>query len=127
MPRRLRGELARFLLVGGLAVAIDGGSYLLLVQAGLLSPSWAKRLSFALGSVWAFFMNKYYTFEQREARLAEPFVFAAVYSAGWVGNSVTHDLVLGWTGLKTAAFLAATAVSTTTNFIGQKRLVFRRR
>ena len=52
-------------------------------------------------------------------------VFAAVYLTGWVCNSATHDLALGWTGMKTAAFLAATAVSTTTNFIGQKWLVFR--
>ena len=123
----LKGELLRFALVGGIAVVLDAASYWALMHFGQLSPVWAKRVSFGIGSVWAFFANKYFTFAVRELRASEPFLFAIVYLAGWFLNSVTHDLVLGWSGLKWFAFLAATGVSTCSNFIGQKFLVFRRK
>jgi len=123
----LKGELLRFLVVGGIAVALDGASYWALMRFAGLSPVWAKRISFGIGSVWAFFANKYFTFAMRDLRASEPFLFAVVYLAGWFLNSVTHDLVLGWFGLKWFAFLAATGVSTCSNFIGQKFLVFRRK
>ncbi len=123
----LKGELLRFLVVGGIAVALDAASYWALIQFGQMNPVWAKRVSFGIGSVWAFFANKYFTFGVRELRVSEPFLFAIVYVAGWFLNSVTHDLTLGWFGLKWLAFLAATGVSTCSNFIGQKFLVFRRK
>jgi putative flippase GtrA len=124
---QLRKELLRFLVVGGIAVALDAASYWALMHFGGLSPVWAKRASFGIGSIWAFFANKYFTFAVRELRASEPFLFAIVYVAGWFLNSVTHDLTLGWFGMKWLAFLAATGVSTCSNFIGQKFLVFRRK
>lgn len=123
---QLKTELLRFGLVGGLAVAFDAASYYGLMQLFQMEPAWAKRASFAIGSVWAFFANKYFTFGVRELRLREPFVFAVVYLCGWLFNSLTHDLVLYVAGRKWLAFLAATAVSTCTNFVGQKFLVFKR-
>lgn len=124
---QLRSELLRFLVVGGIAVALDAVSYWALMHFGGLNPVWAKRISFGIGSVWAFFANKYFTFAVRELRASEPVLFAIVYIAGWFLNSLTHDFVLGWFGLKWLAFLAATGVSTCSNFIGQKFLVFRRK
>ena len=123
---RLKSELLRFALVGGVAVALDAASYGALIHYGQLNPAWAKRTSYALGSVWAYFANKFYTFGRRELRAGEPFLFALVYAAGWFLNSATHDLVLRLVGLKPVAFLAATALSTASNFLGQKFLVFRR-
>ncbi len=123
----MKKEILRFLIVGGIAVLIDGLSYFLLVKAGFLTPSWDKRISFLLGSIWAFFMNKYYTFKQKEFRAIEPFSFTLVYLAGWFLNSVCHDVVLRAFANKALAFLAATALSTCTNFAGQKWLVFHRR
>lgn len=122
----LKKELVRFLIVGGIAVAIDGFSYWLFMQLGWMEASWSKRASFALGSIWAFFMNKYFTFGQKALRMSEPFLFTFVYLAGWFLNSVAHDLVLHWFGVKPFAFLVATGLSTCTNFIGQKWIVFRK-
>ena len=124
---QLKSELLRFLVVGGIAVALDAASYWALMHFGQMSPVWAKRVSFGIGSVWAFFANKYFTFAVRELRASEPFLFAIVYVAGWFLNSVTHDLVLRLAENKTLAFLAATGVSTCSNFIGQKFFVFRRK
>ncbi|MDA0323525.1 MAG: GtrA family protein [Verrucomicrobia bacterium] len=125
MKASLKRELLRFLFVGGIAVLIDGSTYFLFTWFEWLSPSWAKRISFALGAIWAFVMNKYYTFEQKTFRKREPPLFVLVYAAGWFFNSVTHDLVLHLFSIKLFAFLVATGVSTCTNFVGQKWIVFR--
>lgn len=117
----------RYLIVGGLAVAIDAGVYFALTTGDAVSPVVAKRLSFAAGAAWGFFANKFFTFGQREFLFREPLVFALVYVGGWFLNSVTHDAVLATTGTKFVAFLVATGVSTCTNFAGQKWLVFRAR
>ena len=121
----VRKELLRFLIVGCIAVAIDATTYTLLIYFEILSPSWSKRVSFGLGAVWAFIMNKYYTFEQEEFRTSEPFLFIGVYIAGWFFNSITHDVVLARFNAKPVAFLIATGVSTCSNFVGQKWIVFR--
>lgn len=123
---QLKTELLRFGLVGGIAVGLDATIYYALIEMFQMDPPWAKRASFAIGSVWPFFANKYFTFGARELRLREPFAFAAVYFCGWLFNSLTHDLVLHFAERKWLAFLAATGVSTCTNFIGQKFFVFRR-
>ena len=47
-------EMMRFLLVGGIAVLIDGCFYFCLIDFEITEASWAKRLSFLLGSFWAF-------------------------------------------------------------------------
>ncbi len=123
----LKGELMRFLLVGGVAVVLDLTSYSALLKIGRIDPVWAKRASFGIGSIWAFFANKHFTFAVRETRLSDPFLFLIVYTFGWFLNAFTHDTLLGIFGLKSVAFLGATSVSTCSNFISQKFIVFRRR
>jgi putative flippase GtrA len=124
-PPDFRRQLLRYLVVGGLAVAIDAGVYVALTRAGMSSPAAAKRISFVAGSIWGFFANKFFTFDQRGFSFNEPVLFALVYMGGWVLNSVIHDAVLKLTDMKILAFLAATGVSTCTNFAGQKWIVFR--
>lgn len=126
-PTRLqaRTQLLRYLVVGGVAVAVDGAVYASLVGIGAMTPDLAKRVSFAAGAAWAFIANKYFTFASREFALHEPLLFTAVYLAGWFLNAVIHDVALRLTGIKAVAFLLATSTSTCTNFIGQKWIVFR--
>src|SRR5258708_20983795 len=125
LDRDFRFQVLRYLAVGGLAVAIDAAVYFGLISSGLVDPTWAKRLSFTAGAIWGFFANKFFTFAQRTLSLNEPILFALVYLAGWFLNSVIHDGVLQVIGVKWLAFLAATGVSTCTNFAGQKWIVFR--
>jgi putative flippase GtrA len=120
-PRR---EIARFLLVGGIAVTIDAAVYAALLQLGW-DPSWAKRASFLAGAAWAFLANKFFTFGSRSWQVAEPVWFVLVYAAGWLANSVVHDLTFHLFSREVLAFLAATAVSTVMNFLGMKFIVFR--
>lgn len=118
-------EMIRFLLVGGVAVLIDGCFYFCLIDWEITEASWAKRLSFLLGSFWAFFMNKYFTFRQKGFSFAEPVFFGLVYLTGFILNSLIHDLVLVFSKIELFAFTVATSVSTVSNFLGQKLIVFK--
>lgn len=122
----LRAEMARFIVVGGIAVGIDALVYVLLQRVFGFDPSLAKRVSFAIGAVWAFFANKYFTFGSANWLFVEPPMFVLVYAFGWLANTLMHDLIMGLTGFGWASFLAATGTSTLTNFVGLKFLVFRR-
>ncbi len=119
-------QLLRFILVGGLAVLLDLVSYSVLLKIEGIDPVWAKRASFGIGSIWAFFANKCCTFAVRETRLRDPFLFVIVYALGLFLNAFTHDIFLGMFGLKSVAFFSATIVSMCSNFLGQKFIVFRR-
>lgn len=121
----LRGQIVRFLIVGGIATVIDLLFYLTFMYYGGLTPSWAKRFSFVLGSFWAFFMHKAYTFKSSPFSKKQPFLFILVYSVGWWVNSLGHDLVLKLLGIKSMAYILGTALSMVCNFILQKYFVFK--
>lgn len=119
------GTLLRFLVSGVLAVLSDALVYYLLVA--IVTPSYAKILSFVSGSVVAFFMGKLFTFKSKQRMSNEVWRFAALYTATLIANAIVHDLVLLVTHHPGALpFLSATATSTTLNFLGQKYFVFRR-
>ena len=122
-----QNEIFKFLLVGGCAVLIDGVIYFLLSDVfQITSPENAKRYSFIAGAIWAYGMNKYFTFKKPEASLGEPILFCLIYLVGWIANGWVHDLIYPKTPFPIIAFIAATAVSTINNFIGQKWIVFRK-
>lgn len=118
-------EIMRFLLVGGVAVLIDGFFYFCLINWQILQTSWAKRLSFLLGSCWAFLMNKHFTFRQKGFSFKQPVFFGLVYLTGFFLNSLLHDLTLVFSRMELFAFTIATSVSTVSNFLGQKLIVFK--
>lgn len=120
----LNGQIMRFLIVGGVATLIDLLFYVFFMSYCELDASWAKRFSFVLGSFWAFFMHKIYTFQQSTFSKKQPFLFILVYSIGWWVNSAGHDFALQVLGLKSIAYLIGTALSTVCNFILQKYGVF---
>lgn len=122
----VKGQLLRFLVVGGIAVAIDAASYFFLISIESLDAAWSKRISFALGAFWAFIANKRFTFQQAGFSVHEPLLFSVVYIVSWFLNSITHDQVYRLQSKAWLAFLAATSLSTVVNFVGQKYIVFRR-
>lgn len=118
-------EIMRFLVVGGVAVLIDGCFYFYFTNWEIMEASWAKRLSFLLGSFWAFFMNKYFTFRQKGFSFTQPVLFGLVYLTGFFLNSLLHDLTLVFSKIELFAFTVATGISTVSNFLGQKWIVFK--
>ena len=119
-------QILKFLLVGGIAVAIDAISYALLVDQAEIAHGISKRISFVLGSIWAFWANKYFTFESPVPPTKEILLFSVLYLSTFLANGWMHDFVFEASALDWLSFLVATATSTTINFLGQKFVVFRK-
>jgi putative flippase GtrA len=118
-------EIRRFLVAGFSAVGVDLTVYYLLLN--ILSHSPAKAISFISGTVVAFILNKFWTFDQYQKSLSELAKFIVLYSCTLAANVMVNNLSLllmpKWLLF---AFLAATGTSTVLNFIGMKWWVFRK-
>ena len=121
----LKKEIKRFLVVGCCAVGTDCGMYFLLIR--WLSHSPAKAASFISGTIVAYLLNKYWTFEQGKKSYAEIARFAFLYiSTLGVNVLVNKTSLTVFPRALVFSFLAATATSTVLNFIGQKWWVFKK-
>lgn len=126
---RQLGELLRFGVVGGSAVATDFIVYFALLSAfPALGPAVAKALSFVAGAVLAFMLNRSFVFRARETsakRQVVPFVLLYLLSLSL--NGAINALLLRFGVAKPVAWLFATGTSTVSNFIGMKFVVFHKR
>jgi len=120
---KIKKELKRFLVAGLSAVGTDLAMYYVLLN--FLTPGLSKAISFLLGTIVAYVINKYWTFEKHDKSLKEMMLFAVLYACTLGLNVFTNNLVLDQTGVVFFAFLVATGVSTVLNFIGQKFWVFK--
>lgn len=120
----IKRQLPRFLVVGSTAVLIDFLVYTVLIA--FLPIATSKTVSFLSGTVFAYFANKLWTFEQKERDHVEMVSFFVLYGTTLLVNVSVNQLVLYiLPGYILWAFLAATGTSTILNFIGQKWWVFR--
>ena len=132
MGATVRRQVIRFLVVGFTTVAIDYISYRLLIPLGMgYAP--AKAASFIIGTVFAYFANRFWTFGDPESHPAPGSVlrFGVLYATTLLCNVATNGALLAvFSGHPFAiqgAFVVATAISATLNFLGMKYLVFRPR
>lgn len=126
----MRKEVLRFLVVGFTTVAIDYLTYRLLVRLGAdYAPG--KATSFIVGTVFAYFANRFWTFGGHGTTPAPGSVprFAILYGTTLLCNVAVNSVVLhvlaGFPFALQGAFLVATGVSATLNFLGMKYLVFK--
>jgi len=120
---QIKKELKRFLVAGISAVGTDLATYYILLN--FFNTDIAKTISFLLGTIVAFIINKYWTFEKHEKSYKEIVKFGLLYSATLGANVMTNKIVLDIFSITILSFLIATGVSTVLNFIGQKWWVFR--
>jgi putative flippase GtrA len=123
-------QLKRFILVGTATVLIDFLIYRILVVP--LDPPLSKAISFLAGSFFAYQFNRKWTFQAGNTSLFQVIVFAFVYCSSLVFNVVANSAILNslpslLPGRLALAFLAATVISASLNFLGMKLLVFRRK
>lgn len=122
----LHTAVGRFLIVGITTVVIDLCTYMILMSFGL-SIAQAKALGFIAGTIFAYFANRLYTFQtygsaQRFGLFVILYVFTLLVNVGanqyllHVLNDIPFDLLL--------AFLIATGLSATLNYLGMKRVIF---
>tara|TARA_Y100001001_G_scaffold154994_1_gene170322 strand:- start:377 stop:811 length:435 start_codon:yes stop_codon:yes gene_type:complete len=117
-------EIIKFIVVGVLAVLIDGTTYALMVRALGFEQGLSKRVSFILGSIWAFFANKRYTFNSPAPARKEIILFSILYITTYFVNGWIHDITWKISDMDWLSFLTATAASTAINYLGQKFVVF---
>lgn len=117
-------ELSHFIVGGSSAVITDYVTYRFMVAMGI-EVSLAKLISFVLGSMVGFVINKYWTFESKGLVHLEMFKYAVLYAVTAGLNVSVNHFSLD-VGLPTwLAFFMATGASTVANFVGQKFFVFR--
>ena len=122
-------ELGVFLVVGSLSVLTDYLIYHSLLWQNLLTIEEAKGLGFIAGTIFAYFANRFWTFGGRLFQKGSAWRFALLYAITLSVNIGLNALALktfiDLTGAVQLAFLIATAVSATMNFIGMKKFVFK--
>ena len=123
-------ELSKFLVVGCLTVALDFMVYRGLTYFFLCGISLAKAIGFISGCIFAYFANRYWTFNQQATHSGSLWRFIIVYAVGLFANVFINASFLSSWGNPAAlyvAFLIATGVSATLNFMGMKWFVFTQR
>lgn len=90
-----------------------------------IDSSFAKRISFLLGAILSFILNKKVTFKSNSKGLKEPMTFIIIYLISFIGNSIIHDLLIDL-NTNNLAFAISTCFSILFNFLGQKFIVFKK-
>lgn len=121
----MKREILWFLFSGFSAVGVDLCAYYTLLN--WLDKSPAKGISFVTGSVAAFILNKYLTFQKKDESAAdEIWKFIILYSFTLGANVAVNKIaLLIFPEFTFFAFLCATGTSTILNYIGQKFWVFK--
>lgn len=118
-------ELLKFCVGGGSAVIVDFLMYMFLKQYTVVSA--AKAISFIMGAAVGFVINKLWTFESRSFSTSEIMRYILLYACSATANMLVNKGILLISSVTVLAFLGATTVSTTINFLGQKFFVFRKK
>ncbi|CCN47648.1 putative membrane protein with GtrA-like domain [Vibrio nigripulchritudo MADA3029] len=125
----LKTELSKFLVVGLSTVAIDFLAYMTFLFLGV-NTSNSKALSFLMGTVFAFFANKSWTFGNKSNSLKSAVPFLILYSISMTLNTKINSVMLYLMDESllslSIAFIVATGFSAIFNFVGMKFFVFKK-
>lgn len=121
--KKINKEIKRFVIAGFAAVGTDLVTYYIMLN--FFKYDIAKMLSFILGSIVAFMINKYWTFEKYKKSYKQIVQFAILYIATLAVNTIINHFTLNFFKIIFLAFLIATGASTILNFLGQKFWVFK--
>jgi len=125
----IKRELTIFLIVGSLTVLVDFLVYRGLHGIGNIGVDLAKGISFITGTIFAYFANRIWTFGHKDHATGSVWRFTLLYSMTLTTNVLINGLALDIfskvTGVIQLAFLLATGISATINFMGMKWFVFK--
>jgi len=124
----LESEVVRFLIVGGTTVLVDLIFYFTFIYIGF-DTLISKGSSFFLGTVFAYFANQKYTFRLNlDATTKRVIFFILLYMSTLFINVLINESLLVLTGQTklsfVIAFICATFISASINFVGMKYIVF---
>lgn len=125
----IKRELAIFVVVGTLTVLVDYLSYRGMVEFEIMAVDMAKATGFLIGTLFAYFSNRFWTFGHKPHLPGSAWRFAVLYASTLGANVLINSLALKLFADEIAAtplaFLVATGVSASLNFLGMKLFVFR--
>ena len=128
MNRAFIEQVARFLIVGTVGFAIDGGLLYLLVRTGV-DPYLARGLSFPPAVTATWYLNRVWTFAARQGAARRQYArYLGVQLFGALTNYGVYAVILSL-GHRTAegalaAFAAGSIAGLIINFAGARALVF---
>ena len=132
MSTKLKKEVFGYIISGILATGSDYLVYNTIIHFSNIYVI-AKAISFFMGTVIAFFYNKYITFKVPYHSKSEIIKFFSLYITSMLVNvSINRFAIWGLNGifaLKISinlAFLFATIITVVINFLGQKFWVFKK-
>ena len=126
----IKREVPLFLIIGALTVLIDFVFYRYLFFVVEADLNLAKGLSFFAGTIFAYLSNRIFTFGYKSHALGTLYRFIPLYMITLIINVLINMGVLNSMSflkyIETIAFIVATAVSASINFIGMKFYVFKK-
>jgi putative flippase GtrA len=125
----LKTQVVRFIVTGGLAAVVDFGLYLTGLAAGL-NVNVAKSLSFVVGTVTAYLINRRWTFRAPPSKarfVAVMLLYALTYTVQVGINYIFYMQFAEHPWRVPVAFVIAQGTATVINFIVQRTVIFRLR
>jgi len=125
----IQRELAIFLVVGASTVFVDFIIYRGILGFQFMEVDMAKATGFLVGTLFAYFANRFWTFGHKSHITGSAWRFSALYlstlGANVLINALALKLLADVAAFFQLAFLLATGVSACLNFLGMKFFVFR--
>ena len=125
----MKRQLIVFLIVGTLTVLIDFVSYRGLIIFEIMELNMAKATGFIIGTLFAYFANRIWTFGAVTHIPGTAVRFTVLYACTLFSNVLINQVILEIFSEGIAfiqvAFLIATGVSASLNFLGMKLFVFK--
>lgn len=116
----------KFLLIGGVSTGIDYVIYSALIQ--YIPVTFSKLCSMLCSTFFSFLINKNWTFQSREQNWFESLrKYYLAQIANISVNVLMNTLLFSLTKNKTAAFIGATAIAMSINFLLQRFYVFKKK
>lgn len=125
----IKRELITFLFVGTLTVLTDFLTYRALTQFQIIEVNVAKAIGFSTGTLFAYFANRFWTFGNKSNMMDSVkrflFLYGSTLGANVLVNAFALRIITDLPAAVQLAFLLATIVSASLNFLGMKYFVFK--
>ena len=123
MKKPFQWKLFRFLITGGCSTGIDFVIYIFLSRS--INLSVAKTISMCTASVFSYFVNKKWTFQDKKAvYTTQVFKYTLAQSVNLGVNVGINAAMFSLFHQKVIAFVLATGTAMTVNYLMQKWFVF---